>query len=337
MNIIKKIVIGVAGLVALFVAVGFFLPRTAHVERATTIEAPAAMVFTVLNGFRQFDRWSPWAGIDPNAKTTHEGPESGVGAKMNWAGNAEVGTGSQEVIESTPDSQIRVRLTFGDFPGSFEASYTLAPAAAGTRVTWAFDADYGSSLVGRYFGLLSDRMIGPDYEKGLAQLKAFVESMPRADFSGLRMETVNAVPVPVVMTSTSSPRDARAIGVALGVAYSRLSGYMTARGLRQAAAPIAIFHGESNGSLRMDAAIPVDRTDAESDGPIRAGRTFAGRAVKAVYRGPYAGLGAANEQVRAYLVAAGLKQAGPSWEQYLSDPGTTPQDELITHIYYPIQ
>lgn len=337
MNIVKKFVIGITALVAVFVTVGLMLPKTAHVERSIVIDAPAAMVFTVLNGFGQFNRWSPWADIDPNATTTYEGPASGVGAKMSWSGNAEVGTGSQEILESTPHSQIRVRLTFGDFGGDFLATYTLAPEGQGTKVTWSFDADYGSSIVGRYFGLLSDSMLGPDYEKGLGRLKQFVESLPRADFSGLQFEASSSEAEPLLLLAARSANDANAIGVALGVAYGRLSGFITTQGLKQVAPPIAIFYGESEGTLKIDAAIPVDRTDVPPAEPIRTGNSYAGRVVKAVHRGDYNRLPEARRQVQAYLATAGFTQDGPLWEQYVSDPANTPAAELITHIFVPIR
>jgi effector-binding domain-containing protein/uncharacterized protein YndB with AHSA1/START domain len=337
MKIVKKIAIALGALVAVFVVVGAALPKTAQVERSIAIAAPPAMVFTVLNGFRQFGQWSPWADIDPKAATTFEGPEAGVGAKMSWAGNADVGTGSQEIVESTPNGSIKMRLTFGDFGGDFHATFTLVPAAEGTQVTWRFAADYGSNLVGRYFGLFSDRMLGPDYEKGLAQLKAFVEGLPRADFSGLGIETVEAPASPIVLVAARSANNANAIGVSLGVAYSRLSGFMNTQGLRQVAPPLAIYYRERNGVVDFEAAIPVDRTDVAPAGPVRTGYTRAGRAVKAVYRGPYAGLPAANLQVRAYLAAAGYRQDGPMWEQYVSDPASTPDADTVTHIYYPVK
>lgn len=337
MNILKNFVLTIVVLAGALYAIGLVLPQAAHVERSIVVNAPATTVFTVLNGFRQFPRWSPWADLDPNAVTTVEGPETGVGAKMSWSGNAEVGTGSQEILESTPPSSIKLRLTFGDFPGSFLASYTLTPEGAGTRVTWGFDADYGSSVPGRYFGLLSDSMLGPDYEKGLSRLKTFVEGLPRADFSGLQFETTASTAAPLVLMAARSANDTNAIGVALGVAYGRLSGFISEQGLRQVAAPIAIFYGERDGALSFDAGIPVDRTDVPVAAPIRIGSSFEGRVLKAVHRGDYAGLAAAREQVRAYLATAGLTQDGPMWEQYVSDPGTVPVSELVTHIFVPIR
>ncbi|MGH8481146.1 MAG: SRPBCC family protein [Nevskiaceae bacterium] len=323
--------------VAAFAVVGLFLPQTAHVERSIAIDAPAAMVFTVLDGFRQFNRWSPWADIDPNATTTYAGPETGVGAQMRWAGNAEVGTGSQEILESVPYERLKLRLAFGDFPGDFTASYALAPEGSGTRVTWAFDADYGSSIFGRYFGLMSDAMLGPDYEKGLARLKTFVESLPKGDFSGMAFETAASEARPLLLLNVRSADDTNAVGVALGVAWGRLSGFISAQGLAQAGPAMAIHNGEQGGALSLDAGIPVDRTDVELAAPIRAGQRYEGRVLKAVYTGDYAGLADARAKVRAYLAAAGFEPAGPLWEEYVSDPGATPPAELVTHIYVPIK
>ena len=336
MNVLKKIVFTTLTACVVFGVVGLFLPRTAHVERSIVIDAPQAMVFTVLNGFRQFNRWSPWADIDPGATTTVEGPEAGVGAKLSWAGNAEVGTGSQEILESAPYERIKLRLTFGDFPGEFAAGYALAAEGAGAKVTWSFDADYGSSVFGRYFGLMSDAMLGPDYEKGLVRLKAFVESLPKADFSGMKFEVTTAKAEPLLLLQVRSANDASAIGVALGVAYGRLSGHIAAQGLAQAGPPIAIHNGESGGAIALDAAIPVG-ADAPGAGSIRAGRGYEGRVLKGVYVGDYTGLPGARDKVRAYLATAGLEQVGPLWEQFASDPGSTPAAELVTNIFVPIK
>lgn len=337
MNQLKKLLIGLAAAAGLFVLVGLFLPKTARVERSATLPAPPAVVFTVLNGFHQFNQWSPWAGIDPAAKTVLEGPATGVGAKLSWEGNAEVGRGSQEIVESEPYRRIRQRLAFGGFEGSFHSTYELTPEGEGTRLTWSFEADYGDSLMGRYFGLLSDRMVGPDYEKGLARLASFVERLPRGNFGALRIEPAKMDATPIIYMSVRSANEANAIGVALGVAWSRISGFMHAQGVKRAAPPVAIYRGVENGTLLLDAAIPVDRLDVPPAGPIRTGHLQAGRAMKAHYQGPHAGLAAVHSQLASYLAAAGLRQDGDAWEQYVSDPGQTAPADLITEVYYPIQ
>ena len=331
----KKAMIVIAALTALVVGVGLFLPSRAHVERSILLNATPATVFTVLDGFGQFQKWSPWADLDPAMKVTYRGPAEGVGARMDWSGNSRAGRGSQEILESVPYRRIKVKLAFGD-GGDFSATYAIVPAAEGTRLTWAFDGDYGASLLGRYFGLLSERMIGPDFEKGLARLKTLVDGMPRADFSGLQIGVVQTRAEPVLLTSARSSDDRAAIGVALGVAYARLATFINRQGLKQVGPPIAIYYGDTHGALSFEAAIPVDRTDVAKD-PVRAGRTYEGRAVRAVYHGAYSGLASAHEQVLAYLAAAGLKQSGPMWEQYVSNPARTADADLVTHLYYPVE
>lgn len=332
----KKVMLFVAGIVALFVAVGLLLPSRAHVERSIVLKASPSTVFTVLDGFAQFQKWSPWADLDPAMKITYSGPAEGVGARMDWSGNTRAGKGSQEVLESVPYSRIRLKLSFGD-GGDFAATYALAPEGDGTRLTWAFDGDYGGSLLGRYFGLLSERMVGPDFDKGLARLKVLVEALPRGDFSGLQIGVVQTRAEPVAITAGRSGGDRRSIGVALGVAYARLATFINRQGLEQVGPPIAIYYGEANGTLSFEAAIPVNRGDVAAKEPVRLGRTYEGRAVRAVYRGPYSGLAAVHRQVLAYLAAAGLKQAGARWEQYVSNPAKTADADLVTHLYYPVE
>jgi hypothetical protein len=178
MKILIRVVLAVVVLVVVVLGVGLLLPSAAHVERSTVIAASPAQVFAVVDGFAQFDQWSPWAKIDPDAKTELSGPADGVGARYSWSGNAKVGSGTQEIVESVPDTKVRSALQFTGFPPS-EASFLLKPAGEGTQLTWTMDIGLGGSPVSRWFGVFMDRMIGPDYERGLAQLKTFVESQPK--------------------------------------------------------------------------------------------------------------------------------------------------------------
>jgi uncharacterized protein YndB with AHSA1/START domain len=180
MGFLKKLLLGLVVLVVLAAGVGLLLPASAHVERSTTINAPPDAVFAVVNDLRRFNDWSPWAKLDPNTRYTFEGPDSGAGAKMSWSSdNANVGSGSQTILESQPPSQVKLALDFGD-QGQAVAFYRLEPDGSGTRVTWGFDTEFGYNLMGRYFGLMFDKWIGADYEKGLASLKALLEGQPRS-------------------------------------------------------------------------------------------------------------------------------------------------------------
>lgn len=177
-----RLLIKLAGILAVvavsLLVIGLLLPKQGHVERSIVINAPPPIVYGLVNGFAHFEEWSPWADKDPGMKVERSGPDTGVGAKYAWSGNQAVGSGSQEIIESTPPSLVRTKLLFGDFAEPSIASLAIAPDGSGSRVTWSLNVEVGSNPVNRYFGLLMNKMVGPDYEKGLARLKTLAEAQP---------------------------------------------------------------------------------------------------------------------------------------------------------------
>lgn len=172
---------GLLGLFLVFVAGGYALPGAAHVERQTVINAPPDKIFAIVSDLQRAKDWSPWFGIDPAMQVSITGPNGntgpGVGQKMSWvSANPNVGSGSQETVEFVPNEKVVAALDFGDM-GKATATVALAAEGSGTKVTWGFDTAL-NSMVERWFGLIFDRMIGPDFEKGLANLKAFAEKQP---------------------------------------------------------------------------------------------------------------------------------------------------------------
>ncbi len=178
MRFFKRLFLVLVILAAIFAAVGFLLPGNVHVERSTLIAAQPAAIFPYVNNFRRFNEWSPWALRDPATEYSFTGPEAGVGAKMSWkSNNAQVGSGSQEILESTPERRVVSALDLGQM-GAAQAGFTLVPEGAGTKVTWSLDAELSNNPLSRWMGLLFDGLIGPDYEEGLARLKTKVEGGP---------------------------------------------------------------------------------------------------------------------------------------------------------------
>jgi hypothetical protein len=173
---VRKIVIGIGGLIGLLLIVGLALPGRIHVERSATVAAPTSTVFATLNSLRQFNTWSPWAKRDPAALYTFSGPDAGVGARMEWKSET-IGNGTQEIIAVDAARRITVALDFGGM-GKATAYYALEPVEAGTALTWGFDEDVGMNLIGRYLGLIMNRMLGADYEEGLSNLKHLLEAPP---------------------------------------------------------------------------------------------------------------------------------------------------------------
>jgi hypothetical protein len=111
--VFKKFLFIIAVLFLIFAAVGMLLPTTAHVERSIVIDRPASTIFSLLNSYRMFSTWSPWARRDPDMEYSFSGPERGQGARMEWNGNPRlVGSGWQEITVSRPWSLIEMQMDF---------------------------------------------------------------------------------------------------------------------------------------------------------------------------------------------------------------------------------
>jgi hypothetical protein len=176
-----KILIGVAGVLVLFVAVVATRPSTYHVERKLEVAAPADLVFGVLNDLHQFAGvlvlfGSPWEKLDPNMQKTFEGPAAGVGQSYAWNGNKEVGKGKMTIEESVPGQKVGMKLEFVEpMKSTATCALTLAGTPTGSFVTWSMDGNH--NFMGKAFGMFMDmdNMLGTDIEKGLAQLKTVAE------------------------------------------------------------------------------------------------------------------------------------------------------------------
>jgi hypothetical protein len=163
--------------VIIFITVAAMQPSAFRITRTATITAPSSAVFAQVNDLQKWDAWSPWAKLDPNAKNAFEGPASGVGAIMRWAGNNKVGEGSMTITESRPDEFISFKLEFlKPFAATNTAEFTFNPEDNQTIVTWCM---YGkNNFMGKAMGLIMncEKMVGGLFEKGLAALKSVVET-----------------------------------------------------------------------------------------------------------------------------------------------------------------
>ena len=324
----------------LFLVAGLFLPRLVHVERSIEINRSASEIFELLNSYQQFESWSPWAARDPNAVYEYSGPQSGVGARMTWTGDPRlVGTGWQEIIESQANSLIRIRLDF-DQQGPAESYYKLDETNSGVIVTWGFDTDLieGQGFLGgflaKYFGLFFDRWIGADYELGLANLKVLAEAMPEPAFPKLEIDVIDVQGLDILYVPVDVSQGSDDIAQALASAFQEISRFMVNNGLEMSGQPMAISRAWNEKGNQLDAAIPVVMKSIEPAGKLHAGKSPSGRAVRLIHRGPYQQMTVSYQKLAAYMAAHDLSEGDVSWEQYISDPGTSPENDLITHIYF---
>jgi uncharacterized protein YndB with AHSA1/START domain len=169
-------------LLLLFIALAGFLylvsqkPDTFRLQRSAVVKASPETVFAQLNDLHRWNDWSPWARKDPAMKQSYSGPQSGVGSGQAWDGNRNVGAGSMTIIESVPNKKVRYRLDFEKPIAAHNlAEINLQPDNAGTRVTWTMEGPvpFPSKIMHTLFDM--DKLIGNDFEAGLANLKGIVE------------------------------------------------------------------------------------------------------------------------------------------------------------------
>jgi uncharacterized protein YndB with AHSA1/START domain len=168
---LKKVLIGVAAVIALFLIVVASRPADFRVERSATLAASPATLFEQVNNHRKFTVWNPFMKLDPNVKTTYSGPDAGVGAVCSWDGNNDIGAGSCTIIESKPGELVRSRMDWKrPMEGTSTVDFTFKPTGDKTVVTWAM---YGkNNFMGKMMSLFfdCDKMCGPQFEQGLADL-----------------------------------------------------------------------------------------------------------------------------------------------------------------------
>jgi hypothetical protein len=178
---IKIVFIVIALAVAALLVYAATRPDSFRIERSATIQAPPEKLFALVNDFRSWTAWSPWEKIDPQLKRSYSGPEAGKGAAYAWAGNNDIGSGRMEITDAVPasaaaPSKVLIKLDFlKPFEAHNTAEFTFTPGPQGTTVTWAMfgPSPYLSKLMGVFMSM--DRMIGGQFEQGLANLRSAAE------------------------------------------------------------------------------------------------------------------------------------------------------------------
>jgi hypothetical protein len=175
------ILLALAVIVILFFVILVGRPDEFRVVRSATMNASPAAVFEQVNDFHKWEAWSPWAKLDPACKNTYSGAAAGKDAGFAWDGNNKVGAGRMTITESQPPELIRINLEFlRPFKSTNTTEFTFQLRGNQTLVTWAMSGK--NNFMSKVFGLFVDceKMVGKDFEKGLAQLKLVGETGARS-------------------------------------------------------------------------------------------------------------------------------------------------------------
>ncbi|MDD3179020.1 MAG: SRPBCC family protein [Opitutaceae bacterium] len=167
--------VGLIGLLAVLVVIGFLLPRSYRVERSLTFRAAPEVVFSKLNDLTAWREWGGWYERDPGMKLSYSHPAAGVGAWSEWT-TAGGGRGRLTITGSQPPARLEYNLSFPEWRMESRGLLTLTPAAGGcVTVAWTAEGDLGGNPFSRWFGPFMDRILGPDFENSLAKLRRLTE------------------------------------------------------------------------------------------------------------------------------------------------------------------
>ena len=174
---ILAIIVGIIVLAIIAIlAIAATKPNNFVVQRTTDVAAAPETVFALINDFHKWRDWSPWEGLDPDLKRKMSGAESGRGAVYEWNGNKKVGSGRMEIVEAAVPNKIAIKLDFlRPFEAHNMAEFTVVPQGQTSRVNWAMRGPSTFMTKVMQTVMNFDKMIGKDFEKGLANLKATAE------------------------------------------------------------------------------------------------------------------------------------------------------------------
>src|SRR6516225_1182766 len=192
---LRKVIISLAALIVIVAGIIATRASTFRVERTTRIDAPLDVVFALVNDLHAWDRWSPWAHLDPSMKLTYGGPPSGTGATYHWVGNDKVGEGDMRITESKPPQDLVIRLEFiKPMANVNRTEFTFKPDGSGTKVDWVMTGPLNFMGKGMDLFVGMDKMIGPDFEKGLTGMRREAEADAKKRAEATASATAPATP-----------------------------------------------------------------------------------------------------------------------------------------------
>ncbi|MEP6882174.1 MAG: hypothetical protein ABI866_09285 [Dokdonella sp.] len=268
MTRVLELLVSLLIVTVLVVAVGALLPDHGHVERTAEVSSPLRQIFDSANTLRRFPEWSPERRLDPQLHMAYDGARNGPGSIVTWNGNETVGKGKLTIKSADEDSLIKMDVE-NDFAGK-DKTYTisLVPSENGktTKITWAYDVDYGWDLMWRYAGLYIHGKPDANVQTALGNFANMLASFPNVDYKEQDIKPVEVTGVPVLFVSTKAPRTLDEVEEATNNAVTEIEAVMKKVGLTQAGPVRTVTTNWGDENYVFDVAIPVNAAAFTVDG-----------------------------------------------------------------------
>lgn len=333
-----EVLISLAIVAALFLVISLVLPSSRHLSDKIETNRKMTIVYDTLDSLRRFKDWNPVLLHDPRMQLKLSGPDSGVGARLDYNSRSlAVGNGSWEISAIDPGKSVTYAITNSQRGHDKRSKFSLKPTGRSGRnveITQSYDVTYGWDLMGRYAGLYVSRHVGDDMKLGLDRLSNMLASVPNVDYrvQGSKLAGLKTVDRPtenlLVVSAGSVERNNDKIKASMKANMEWIKRTMDASGL-VATGPIRIISTElGRENYTFDIAQPVRRADAGAvagespltglklQGPVHYVQTKAGRAATASYTGYMAELENVRNALRAWALTQGLEVTDRPYEDY---------------------
>ena len=346
-----EIVFAILLVLAFFLVVGLFLPKTARIQRTVEVANPIAQVYDTLNGFHRFSDWSPWFATDPAMTVTRSGAPEGVGAKIDFQATegGHAGNGSLEITNSElneSDALIQMALA-NDWEGENKRSSFKLVQDGKTKainVQWDVRVDYGWNILVRYKGMYLDGALGEDMEVSLGKFANLMATIPAVDYSQLGVEIVDRPGGMMLYVGggvPSAPRkwDDEALPL-MERSWKQVEDFMKEKGVTPSGDKLRILNIIGDEAVDASMAYPVGEEAIVPTGNVRIGTLYAGKALKVLYKRNRAGIGAPRgprEALKAFAMTHGYEFAWDGAGQF--DEWVIDADEEgypVTRVYLPV-
>jgi len=332
MKILKWLLIVVLAIVALILIVAAFVPKDRMFTSSVEIEKSPRQIFSQLNSLQNWDNWSPFLEEDPEMTSVYSGPDFGVGNRQEWK-SKKSGDGALEIIESINENKVVYALDFG-VGQLYQTWFTLDRTPENVSVTWVSKMDNLSYPMGRLMMTLFKSRMENTFQRGLDNLKKYVEGLPEDCISG-DVDIVD-VPARTVLAVTGKVTMEQTEGF-LQQSFGAIMGVIEANKLKATGVPFTIYEGdETTIEWGATAAIPVNRAPAKLPEGIVKLDLPATKAVCVVHTGAYHTVSDSYYKLLDFIMENGMEISGDSWEEYLTPPDVEDPMQINTKIYFPV-
>ena len=334
MTRLLEILISLAIVAALYLLVALVLPSSRHLVEKIETNRKLTIAFDSLNSLRRFKDWNPLVLRDPVVQITLSGPDSGVGARLDYVSKKDgLGKGSWEITESVPREKVSYKIENEERGSNKRTSFIFKPTGRNNRnveITQTYDVDYGWNLLGRYAGMYVSRHVGDDMKMGLSRIVGMLAAVPNVDYavSGSKMTGLKIADRPVedllYVNAGNVERGNSQIQASISANAEWLKRVIDANGL-EAVGPLRVISTElGRETYNFDVAQAVRKKDGSAvgkpalQGPVLHVQNPASKVATAAYTGYMAELDNVRNALRAWALTNGYEVVDRPYESYKS-------------------